>query len=156
MVDKNINTTTTTTTTTNTSSSSVWWFRCDRAFTFLLALYLFFVSQILLTTSMKTMLRFLPQIDSFCTGILDNYNNKIVTTELPESFSTLQKIPEDSVAANHYVDSVGNYVKKTSELMPQKQQHQQRQQPITEKERKRAIDASSTIAMSAATVSTLP
>lgn len=64
-----------------------WWSRCDRVITFLLALYLFFVSQILLTTSMKTMLRFLPQIDSFCTGVLGDRNNTTADKFLPCEFN---------------------------------------------------------------------
>lgn len=48
-----------------TTAKLSWRRRCDRALTFLLVLYLFFVSQILMTTSMKTMLRLLLRIGSF-------------------------------------------------------------------------------------------
>lgn len=72
---------------------SDWWSRCDRALTFLLALYLFFVSQILLTTSMKTMLRFLPQIDSFCTGVLGDRNNATTDKFLPCEFDVSETTP---------------------------------------------------------------
>lgn len=108
---------------------SDWWARCDRALTFLLALYLFFVSQILLTTSMKTMLRFLPQIDSFCTGVLGDRNNTTVEKFLPCEFDESQ-ISKNSTS---------------SETFPKKFTRD-------ENATTRVVDASSAVAASTATI----
>lgn len=114
---------------------SDWWARCDRALTFLLALYLFFVSQILLTTSMKTMLRFLPQIDSFCTGVLGDRNNATVDKFLPCEFDVSEKISRNATTTS-------------SETLPKKQPT--RDENATT--RGRVMDASNAVAVSTATV----
>lgn len=108
---------------------SDWWARCDQALTFLLALYLFFVSQILLTTSMKTMLRFLPQIDSFCTGVLGDRNNATVDKFLQCEFD------ESPISKNST----------SSETLPKKFTRD-------ENATTRVMDASSAIAASTATI----